>query len=109
MLIGCLAALSLAVLLGACILAGVLRRGALVHGFSGALGLTFLVLAWRQAELSGPFAGDAVVLLGAGLCGGLLIGVLHRLGRPSPGLLLFLHASAGGLAYLLLAGFVFRR
>ena len=109
MLVTSFAFLSLAVLLGALLLAGLLQRASVIHGGSGLLGLACLFLAWRQARLSGPFALDAIVLLAGGLCGGGLIAILHRQGRPPPGLLLFLHASAGGLAYLLLAGFVFGR
>jgi drug/metabolite transporter (DMT)-like permease len=101
--------LSLAVLLGLCLLAGRLHRASIVHGAAGAAGLLCLVLAWRQSALSGAFARDAIVLLAAGLCGGLQIAVLKRAGRASPGLLIFLHASAGGLAYLLVAGFAFGR
>jgi len=79
----------------------------IVHGVSGAAGLAVLILAFRRHALGGPFAWDAAVLLAAGLCGGLAIATLKWRGRPTPGLLLLLHATAGGLAYLLLAGFVF--
>ncbi len=107
MLVTSFAFFSLAVLMGALLLAGRLQKAPVVHGASGAIGLALLIRAWWRGILSGPFALDAIVLLSAGFCGGLLIALLHRQGRPSPGLLLFLHASAGGLAYLLLAGFVF--
>jgi hypothetical protein len=79
----------------------------ILHGASGAAGLVALILALRGRALSGVFAQDAAWLLGAGLCGGLAIATFKARGRPVPGLVLLLHATAGGLAYLLLAGFVF--
>jgi hypothetical protein len=79
----------------------------MLHGASGAAGLVALVLALRGHALSGVFAQDAAWLLAAGFCGGLAIAIFKARGRPAPGLLLLLHATAGGLAYLLLAGFVF--
>ena len=107
MLTYCFILLSIAMVLGGCLLAGKLGRLAVVHGAAGAAGLVLLVVAWRHARLSGPFALDALVLLAAGFCGGLLIATLKWRQRPAPGLLLILHATAGGLAYLLLAGFLF--
>ena len=101
--------LSLAVVIGGFMLAGRLYRVAVVHGALGGFGLAALFFAWKQARLSGPFAIDALVLLALAFAGGLGMAALHWRGRPSPGLLLFLHASFGGLAYLLLAGFVFHR
>jgi hypothetical protein len=79
----------------------------ILHGGSGAAGLACLVVALRAKTLSGVFAQDAAWLLAAGLCGGLAIATFKARGRPTPGLVLLLHATAGGLAYLLLAGFVF--
>jgi hypothetical protein len=78
----------------------------ILHGASGAAGLAALVLALRGRSM-GIFAQDAAWLLAAGLCGGLAIATFKARGRPTPGLLLVLHATAGGLAYLILAGFVF--
>ncbi len=101
------ALLSIAVPLGGLMLAGKLQRLAILHGLAGAAGLALLILAWRHAQLQGPFALDALVLLAGALCGGLLIAALIWRKRPIPGLILALHAAAGGLAYLLLAGFVF--
>jgi hypothetical protein len=107
MLLGSFVALSLAVVIGGFMLAGKLSRLAILHGAAGATGLLLLILSWRHAALRGPFAMDALVLAAAALCGGLVVATLNYLGRPAPGLLLLLHGAAGGLAYLLLAGFIF--
>ncbi len=107
MLVGCFVALSLAVAIGGFMLAGRFSRLAILHGAAGATGVLLLGLAWRHAALRGPFALDSLVLAAAALCGGLVVAALKYLGRPAPGLLLLLHGAAGGLAYLLLAGFIF--
>ncbi len=106
MLVLCFAALSVTVLLGGLLAGGRARRLAIVHGALGALGTVALGLALRRSTLSGPFAWDALALAVAALAGGLAIWTFWRRGRR-PGLVVFLHASAGGLAYLLVAGFVF--
>ena len=108
MLILCFAVLSGTVFLGGLLLAGRARRLAIVHGASGAVGALALGLALRGGALRGPFAWDALGLAGLALLGGLGLAFIWRRGRR-PGLVVFLHASAGGLAYLLLAGFVFGR
>ncbi len=102
----CFAAFSVTVLLGGLLTAGRARRLAVVHGALGALGTVALGLALRRAALSGPFAWDGFALALAALAGGLAMWTFWRKGRR-PGLVVFLHASAGGLAYLLVAGFVF--
>ncbi len=96
------ALLSLTVLLGACLLAGRLYRARLVHGLCGAAGLAALLLAFRAGTLSGPFAADALGLAAAALLGGIYLALRGR----GTGLVVLLHGLAGGLAYLLLAGFV---
>jgi len=101
--------LSATVAMGAYLLARGYPGLPIVHGASGAAGLLALVLAFRAHALSGVFAQDAAWLLAAGLCGGIAIATFKARGLPTPGLLLLLHATAGGLAYLLLAGFVFGR
>jgi chromate transport protein ChrA len=108
MLILCFSLLSLTVLLGASLLAGHFRRFAWVHGAIGALGSIALAFASWHALGLGKIGGASLALLAVGLCGGVLIAVLQWRGRPAPGLVLFLHAIFGGLAYLLLAGIVFR-
>ncbi len=99
--------LSATVAMGAYLLARGRPGLPILHGASGAAGLVLLVFALRAKALSGVFAQDAAWLLAAGLCCGLGIATFKARGRPTPGLLLLLHASAGGLAYLLVAGFVF--
>ncbi len=100
---------SAAVALGLALLAGRFRRAALVHGAAGLTGLALLAASlWRGAP-RGPFAWDALVLAALAATGGTLIYLLTRAKRSTPGLLIMLHATAGGLAYLLLAGFVFGR
>ncbi len=106
MLAMCFAALSVTVLLGGLLVAGWARRLAVVHGAFGAMGTVALGLALRRAALHGPFAWDAFALAVAALAGGIAMWTVWRRGRR-PGLVVFLHASAGGLAYLLVAGFVF--
>ncbi len=98
-----------AALLGAFLAAGHLRRAALLHGAAGLAGLLALCLAMARGSPRGPFAWDALVLLVAAFAGGLaLYGLSLRRRRP-PGLLVLLHATAGGLATLLLSGFVLGR
>jgi len=101
--------LSATVAMGAYLLARGCPGLPVAHGASGAAGLIVLVLAFRRGAMAGVFAQDTAWLLAAGLCGGCAIAAFKWRGRPPPGLLLFLHATAGGLAYLLLAGFVFGR
>ena len=98
--------LSVAVLLGAFLIAGRLRRWALLHGGAGLVGVVTLALALWQGRLHGPFAWDAMVLGAGALAGGAVI-YMWRGRRPA--LLVGLHATAGGLAYLLLSGFAFGR
>ncbi len=102
-------ALCLTVALGAFLAAGYLRRAALLHAASGLTGLAALWVAVSRARLSGPFAWDALGLVAAAFAGGGLLYVLARRRKPRPGLLVFVHAIAGGLGTLLLAGFVFGR
>ncbi len=101
--------LSLTVALGACLAAGRFTRAALLHGGSGLAGLAAIALAVWRGTLRGPFAIDALVLLTAAFCVGAVFYVLALKRRPRPGLAVLLHGMAGGLAYLLLAGFVFGR
>ena len=68
-----------------------------------------LASALRRGSFGGPFAWDMVVLAGGAAFGGIILYALAHRRRPRPGLLVALHATAGGLAYLLLAGFVFGR
>ena len=97
--------LSLAVPLGGLLAAGRARSWALAHGALGAAGAVALILALRGGHPSGLFAWDAMALLIGAAAGGLGLATLWRRSRR-PALIVFLHASAGGLAYLLLAGFV---
>jgi hypothetical protein len=101
------AVLSFTVALGSCLIGGKFYRHAVVHGLSGALGLGAICLAFGHGPLTGKFAGDVVVLLGAALAGGLTMVVLARRGMARPALLVALHGMAGGLGYLLMFGFVF--
>jgi len=107
MLIVCFAILSVTVSLGAVLVAG--RRGWLpiIHGVSGAAGLAVLALAFRAGALSGKLGVDILVLLAAGFCGGLLLASYGWRRRRPSGLVLLLHAFAGGVAYLMLFGFAF--
>jgi hypothetical protein len=107
MLMVCFAILSMTVGLGAVLVAG--RRGwlAMIHGVSGAAGLAVLALAFRRGLLNGKLALDVLVLLAAGFCGGLLMASYGWRRRRPPGLVLLLHAFAGGVAYLMLFGFAF--
>ncbi len=105
MLVTSLALLSLAVGLGSLLLAGRARRGAIIHGVAGGAGLGVLAVAWRAGVPHGPVGWDVLGLLVAALAGGLCLATVWRRGRR-PGLAVFLHAMAGGLAYLLLAGFM---
>ena len=104
----CFLALSVTMALGGLLLAGRARRWTLLHGVCGAVGAASLVLALGSGALNGTFALDAAVLAVLALAGGLSLATIWRRGRR-PGLVVFLHASAGGLAYLLLAGFIFTR
>ncbi len=98
-----LALLSVAVALGAALLAGLAwHRVALVHGSFGAAGAVAAGVAASHGRLHGPFGGVVLGLLLAALCGGVL---LWRGWRP--GLAVFLHVMAGGVAYLLLTGAAF--
>jgi hypothetical protein len=101
--------LSLAVGLGACLVAGRLYRAALVHGLAGLGGLAALCVALARGALRGAVALDTAVLLAAAALGGVVLYALGRARRPRPGLVVLLHAMAGGLAYLLLAGVALRR
>ena len=96
------AVLSLAVALGALLLAGQARRAAPVHGWCGGLGTVSVCLAAFFGRLHGPFGVAVIGLLLAALCGGLLVWRGWR-----SGLVVFLHVMAGGVAYLLLIGVVF--
>ena len=98
--------LCFAVALGAFLAAGRLRQLALPHGAAGLAGLAALSLALSRGTLRGPFAWDALGLVAAAFAGGLLIYALAYRRKPRPGLLVFVHAIAGGLGTLLLAGFV---
>jgi hypothetical protein len=109
MLTASFAILSLTVGLGACLAAGRLHRMALIHGLSGAAGLVFLLLALRAHALRGPFATDAAALAGLALLGGGALAAFTWRGLARPALVVLLHGLAGGLAYLLLAGFVLNR
>jgi hypothetical protein len=80
-----------------------------VHGGSGFIGLTVLLVAMKEHLLSGKFADDAVVLLMSGLFLGLVMTTLERRGKNPPMAVLLVHASVGGLAYLLVAGLAFGR
>ena len=93
------ALLSLTVALGALFLTGRAFQAALVHGGAGAAGLATLGLALRAGHLHGQFAWTVFGLLAAALCGGITLAV-----RGRSALVVFLHAMAGGVAYLLLAG-----
>ena len=89
--------------LGALLLAGLARRAAPVHGLCGAAGAVSACLAAFHGGLHGAFGGAVVGLLLAALCGGLFVWRGWR-----SGLVVFLHVVAGGVAYLLLIGVVFR-
>ena len=102
-------AFSAAIGLGLALIAGRLRRAAPVHGSMGLAGLALLAASLWRGPQHGAVAWDALVLAGAAACGGAAIFCLGRARRPAPGLLILLHATAGGLAYLLLAGFVLGR
>ncbi len=110
------ALLSAAVLLGAALSArhvGAWRlRGwwpGVAHGCLGAAGLVALALALRAGVLAGPFAWDAAGLAGAALASGLGVAAIawRRRRTPAglPGGLVVLHATLGGIGYLILAGF----
>ena len=103
------AALCITVALGTFLAAGRLLRAALLHGSAGLAGLAALSLALSRGMLSGPFAWDALGLVAAAFAGGLLLYGLARQRKPRPGLLVFVHAMAGGLGTLLLAGLVLGR
>jgi hypothetical protein len=108
--------LSAAALLGAALLVAHQRGRAFAaismsslgatHGALGAVGVVVLLLAWREGDVVGKGAVDALILLGAGLAGGLTIaGLTWKRGRASGGLIA-MHALAAGLGYLLLAGVI---
>ena len=100
-------ALSIAVGLGGALAAGRFRRAAVAHGVAGLAGLGAITLALDHGGFRGAFAWDAVVLAAGAALGGIVLYGLGRGRRARPGLLVTLHAMAGGLAYVLLAGFVF--
>jgi hypothetical protein len=101
------ALLSIAMLLGGLLVSGRARRWTVLHGGCGGLGALALAVAMGNKALSGPFATDALVLVGLAFAGGLGLATLARGSRPA--LVVFLHATAGGLGTLLLAGFVLHR
>jgi hypothetical protein len=108
--------LSVAALLGAALLVAHQRKRAFAalsmsslgatHGAFGAVGVIILLLAWREGHVSGKGGIDALILLGAGLLGGLTIATLAWKRGRVPGGLIAMHALAAGLGYLLLAGVV---
>ena len=102
-------ALCLTVTLGTFLAAGHLRRAALLHGAAGLAGLVAFWIALSHAAIGGPFAWDGLGLVAAAFAGGVVLYVLARRRRPRPALLVFVHAVAGGLGTLLLAGFVLGR
>jgi hypothetical protein len=75
------------------------------HGLIGAVGVIVLLLGWHEGDIFGKAGVDALVLLGAGLLGGLTIAALAWKRGRAPGGLIALHALVAGLGYLLLAGF----
>ncbi len=85
------------------LLAGGARRAAPMHGLCGAAGAVAACLAAMRGGLHGTFSGAVLGLLLAALCGGLFVWRGWR-----SGLVVFLHVVAGGVAYLLLIGAVFR-
>ena len=106
MLVLSFGALCLTVALGALLASGRLRRAALLHGAAGLAGVVALWIAVSRARLSGPFAWDTLGLVSTAFAGGVLLYALACRRRLRPGLLVFVHAIAGGLGTLLLAGFV---
>lgn len=113
MLLAAFVLLSAAVLFGL-FLAGTRPRGRgrflhwpVVHGVLGAAGLAALALAWRRGGLHGPFAADALALIGAGLLAGLAIAGFAWRGRAAPMATILVHAALAGIGYLIVAGFAF--
>ncbi len=74
------------------------------HGLIAASGVIILLLAWRRGDIIGKGAVDALLLLGAGLLGGLTIALLAWKRSAVPGGLVLVHALVAGLGYLILAG-----
>ncbi len=107
MLILSFALLSAGVCLGLTLLGGRWRRMAVVHGWLGGLGLAAFWLGFRAMKHPSVFGWDVAFLLAGALAGGLSLAYVWAQGRR-PGIVVFLHASAGGMAYLLLAGFAFK-
>jgi hypothetical protein len=99
--------LSCTVVLGFYLWTNRTKRLGIVHGSCAAAGLLTLALAMRRHPVAGVLAQDAIWLIGLGFCGGLFIAWQAFHGRAVPGLAFLLHATAGGLGYLLLAGLVF--
>jgi hypothetical protein len=76
-----------------------------MHGLIGATGVIVLLLGWQEGDVFGKAGVDALVLLGAGLLGGLTVALLAWKRGGAPGGLIAMHALVAGLGYLLLAGF----
>jgi hypothetical protein len=113
MLIGGFAVLSVAVLLGLWLAGtnpadrGGFAHWPIAHGLLGAAGLGVVALAWRRSGFSGPFAADAVGLIGLGLLAGLTIALLRWRRRPVGLAVILTHAALAGIGYLIVAGFAF--
>ncbi len=74
------------------------------HGMIATAGVIILLLAWREGEIFGKGGVDALLMLGAGLLGGLTIAFLAWKRGAVPGGLVLVHALVAGLGYLILAG-----
>ncbi len=113
MLLAAFAVLSVAVLLGLWLAGtnpddrGAFSRWPAVHGVAGATGLAALAVAWSRAAIVGPFATDAVALVGLGLLVGLFVAWRAWRGRPVGMAMILTHAALAGIGYLVVAGFAF--
>ncbi len=96
--------------MGAYMLARGPGRIHMVHGTAGAFALLLVILGLRAqphpSAHTSAIGLDIAGLLVGGLCLGLYLATLWSRGQRPPGLVVFLHATAGGLAFLLLAGLV---
>ena len=74
---------------------------ALVHGLAAAVGLVLLIIAVVQMSSAGP-AGVALAIFVIAALGGFVLFAMHLMRKPLPRGLMFVHALAAVVAFIIL-------
>src|SRR5947208_17184484 len=74
---------------------------ALVHGLAAAVGLVLLIIAVVQMSSAGP-AGVALAIFVIAALGGFVLFAMHLMKKPLPRGLMFVHALAAIVAFIIL-------